>query len=387
MVDLEIASALTFFAIMGLLILKDRKNIEFNYGLIIKRWTRGKELIDKLVNRSRKVLPLVGNIGIVIGIIASIAGLVLLAISIYLRLPGTAPVLPSIGGYSVPGTFGIPFWYWIAAIFPLLFIHESFHAIFSRLENVKIKNYGILLFLVIPFGAFVDPDENGIKKLSLKKKVRIFSAGSLGNFFLVLIVIFILFLTNLVLSQITESIGVKFSNTIPGTPADAVGLNGTIYEINNTKISDVGDLTSFLSKTPPGTSIVVYTTTGQYSLNTSNNPDNGNISYLGINRSSNVLKFKVVSEDPVPDSFVRSTIIWFNFLEISFILNFGVAIFNMLPMLPFDGGLVFKEIFTKYFGEALGNKAITFSSLVSLFLILFSFYITITSGFKFPILP
>ena len=221
MVDLEIASALTFFAIMGLLILKDRKNIEFNYGLIIKRWTRGKELIDKLVNRSRKVLPLVGNIGIVIGIIASIAGLVLLAISIYLRLPGTAPVLPSIGGYSVPGTFGIPFWYWIAAIFPLLFIHESFHAIFSRLENVKIKNYGILLFLVIPFGAFVDPDENGIKKLSLKKKVRIFSAGSLGNFLLVLIVIFILFLTNLVLSQITESIGVKFSNTIPGTPADA----------------------------------------------------------------------------------------------------------------------------------------------------------------------
>ena len=44
MVDLEIASALTFFAIMGLLILKDRKNIEFNYGLIIKRWTRGKDL-------------------------------------------------------------------------------------------------------------------------------------------------------------------------------------------------------------------------------------------------------------------------------------------------------------------------------------------------------
>src|SRR5438132_5560330 len=111
MVDLEIASALTFFAIVGLLILRDRKNIEFNFGVIIKRWTRGKELIDVFVNRSRKFLPTIGNIGIVVGLISAI---IMTGLLIYFdanNIPAIAPVLPSAGGVAVPGTVSIPFWY------------------------------------------------------------------------------------------------------------------------------------------------------------------------------------------------------------------------------------------------------------------------------------
>src|SRR5437867_6183395 len=134
MVDLEIVSALTFFAVVALLVFRDRKNIEFQFGLVIKRWTRGKELIDKFVARAKRFLPIIGNIGIIIGIISGIGMLGFLVSCIYLRLPCVAPVLPSAGGVSVPGpVVSIPFWYWLFAIFPLIFVHESMHAIFSSL--------------------------------------------------------------------------------------------------------------------------------------------------------------------------------------------------------------------------------------------------------------
>src|SRR5438445_5068790 len=110
-------------------------------------------------------------------------------------IPAIAPVLPSAGGVTVPGTVSIPFWYWLFAIFPLIFVHESMHAIFARLEKIKIMSYRILLLLVLPIGAFVDPDMESTKKLPSVKKLRIFSAGSLGNYLLVLLVILILFLT------------------------------------------------------------------------------------------------------------------------------------------------------------------------------------------------
>src|SRR5712692_1782900 len=104
MVNLEIASTLAFFAFVALLVYRDRKNIDFNYGLIIKRWTRGKELIDVFVKRYRRYLPIIGSIGIVAGLISAVLMTGILVYFDVNNIPAIGIVTPSAGGVSVPGT-------------------------------------------------------------------------------------------------------------------------------------------------------------------------------------------------------------------------------------------------------------------------------------------
>ena len=484
MVDLEVVSALIFFGIVGLLIYRDRKNIEFNYGIVIKRWTRGKELIDVFVNRFRKFLPIVGNIGIVVGIIS---GIIMAGLLVYFDakgIPAIAPVLPSAGGVTVPGTVSIPFWYWLFAIFPLIFVHESMHAIFARLEKIKIMSYGILLLLVLPIGAFVDPDMESTKKLPSVKKLRIFSAGSLGNYLLALFVILILFLTKfdpysasngVIPSLLYKDSGVSFANTLNDTPADSVHLSGIITEMDGVRISNYQDLRNFLYQTSPFTNIEIKTSTGNFNLTTFENAgviqdgvvvctncspsidvnltsviidhnrnvveasvllvgssratglitnsssiqlnnysfylESGStsastnevtilvknsqtqsevqrlvihftitqgISYLGISQASTVFRNKVFSNDIVPSWLTSAMTIWTNYFGILLIFNLGVALVNMLPMVPFDGGFVFEDIFTRIFGRKRGKQVLMASTLAILFLIIYGIYIFLT---------
>ncbi|MEM7827462.1 MAG: hypothetical protein QXD72_02015, partial [Candidatus Aenigmatarchaeota archaeon] len=110
MVSFEIASILLFIIIVGSLLLKDRKNITFKYGIIIRRWTKGLELIDKLVRRYPKFVTWIGNIGIVVGLLAGLVGVAIL-IFLTVRLERAfGLILPTAGGYQVPGpVFSIPF--------------------------------------------------------------------------------------------------------------------------------------------------------------------------------------------------------------------------------------------------------------------------------------
>src|SRR5438445_1657935 len=484
MVDLEVVSALIFFGIVGLLIYRDRKNIEFNYGIVIKRWTRGKELIDVFVNRFRKFLPIVGNIGIVVGIIS---GIIMAGLLVYFDakgIPAIAPVLPSAGGVTVPGTVSIPFWYWLFAIFPLIFVHESMHAIFARLEKIKIMSYGILLLLVLPIGAFVDPDMESTKKLPSVKKLRIFSVGILVNYLLALFVILILFLTKfdpysasngVIPSLLYKDSGVSFANTLNDTPADSVHLSGIITEMDGVRISNYQDLRNFLYQTSPFTNIEIKTSTGNFNLTTFENAgviqdgivtctncspsidvnltsviidhnrnvveagvllvgssratglitnsssiqlnnysfylESGStsastnevtilvknsqtqsevqrlvihftitqgISYLGISQASTVFRNKVFSNDIVPSWLTSAMTIWTNYFGILLIFNLGVALVNMLPMVPFDGGFVFEDIFTRIFGRKRGKQVLMASTLAILFLIIYGIYIFLT---------
>jgi Zn-dependent protease len=379
--NLEILSMLVFFSIVGILLFRDRKNIKFTYGIIIRKWSKGKYLIDKIIKNREKFLSYFGTFGVVVSLIFSFIGMYYLITCAF--FPQWLPqeiaikgcfklVLPSAGGaekYYPEQVLGIPFWYWLISIFIIIFFHESMHAIFARLEKVPVKSYGLIFLLALPIGAFVDPDNNKIKKLSMLKKLRIYAAGSFGNFILALIVIGIIIGTNYTIAQILEPGGINF-DTVYNTPAYNASLGGIIYQINNNSIKSIKDLENAMTKINPGENVKIYTTSGTYEIKTSSHPLNSSRPYIGIANISVAYKYKLFSKDYASKNLINLIVHWQVFLQILFILSLGVGVANMLPLKPFDGGLFFEEIFVNFFETEIGKKLINILSFIVFTLIL-----------------
>lgn len=386
--------SLIFFAIVGMLLVKDRKNISFSYGVILRRWKKGKELLDKIANKRKRLLSVVGTVGVVVGIGSAILGLYFLGVCAFMpKLLGplasrngcfqlVLPPLPVVENYYPQQiVFKLPsFWYWFIPVFLIIFFHESMHGIFARLEKIPIKSYGLILLAVIPMGAFVEPDEKKLKRLKTLKKLKIYAAGSFGNFVLAGLVVIGIASVYLIYMFLTPS-GVSIVNTTFNTPAYNASLSGIIYKINDTSVANSFDLAKFLSSAHPNDTALVHTTAGDYSIRLSSNPRNSSVAYLGI-VGTDAYKYSVLSHDYVSESIMNAIYFWQGiamgqFAAILFILSIGIGVVNMLPLKPFDGGLFFEEIFVKYLGSKNGKKLINVTSLIVVAMIVISFLRTI----------
>src|SRR3990170_4270113 len=85
----------------------------------------------------------------------------------YLLLPGINPYLPLLYG-------------WFAIVCAIV-IHEGAHGVAARSLGLKVKSSGLLFFLFVPIGAFVDVDEEQLKKVSGRVSSRVMAAGVGGN--------------------------------------------------------------------------------------------------------------------------------------------------------------------------------------------------------------
>jgi membrane-associated protease RseP (regulator of RpoE activity) len=351
--NLELLSMIAFFAVVGILLWRDRKNVEFHGGLVIRRWKGGLEFIDRFIQRHPKFIKISGYIALCVGIIGSIAGLYLLIFAATKMLPGVQLVLPTAAGFKYPGpVIGVPFWYWIIAVFVLLFSHETMHAIFARAAKVPVKNYGIMLFFIIPLGAFVEPDERSVKRLKTGKKLPFMAAGSFGNFivgatFLILAMILIgLAAAPAITGAFTEPKGVMFNETLSGYPAHYANITGIIKSVDGIEIKTAEDLLNILNNTQPGKTIEIVTNDSTYKIKTVVRPDNQTGSFIGISSASTLVGAK---------DWVVVTLNLFGWLTL---LNIGIGIVNLLPWRPFDGGLMSQEILTRYFrknGKTIAN--------------------------------
>ncbi len=348
MVDIELVSTIIFFIVVGLLLIYDRKNVQFSYGISIRRWNKGLHLIDDFVKKHRKIVTTVGNISAVAGVVGGIVGFLFLVLVTVNMQQAFGLVLPSVSGYQYPGpVLSIPFWYWIVGIFLIIATHESAHAIYSRLEGVKVKNYGIILLLLLPLGAFVDPDDRQMKKLQTIKKLRIFSAGSFTNLLTAALMFGLLSVSSIFSSNIFESAGVSFQSTIEGTPAALAEMSGTIVAINGYRVAGLTDFVDVLDTVGPGEVVEIATTENIYSIKTVGHPDVEGAAYIGISNLSNVFAYKAPFSGIVPNSVIGAFESWFKLLFWLTILSLGIGIANLLPMKPFDGGHIFEELLTK----------------------------------------
>jgi membrane-associated protease RseP (regulator of RpoE activity) len=369
---IEIISMLIFFTLIGIRLFLKRRAIKVRSVIIFEYSKKYTQKINEVVYKHRKIFKILGILSIISAPILMIIGVYFVINSLIQFKPSLALVLPSASGFRYPGPIiSVPFWIWLIAIFIIIFFHESMHALIAANEGIKTKRYGLLYFLVIPIGAFVDLDKKKLKKLNIKSKIKIFAAGSLGNIIAFGIFLLILIASSHIINLTIESKGVWFNNTAPNSPAESVGLKGIIVKIDNKTINNIYDLQEFLRNTKPNTTITIETTEGKYRLQLA---ERENASYIGIVNVKNHIVYKG-SNNAVPDNllllinYFLMTIQWIMFL------NLGVAIANMLPIIPLDGGLIIRENLIKIFGKN-GEKASKLISLTFLVLIIFSLFVT-----------
>lgn len=369
MFDLEIISALMFFVIVGILVYRDRKKIQYDHGIIIKKWTKGKEVIDEFVNKHYKLVMWIGNFAAVAGTIISIVGFSLLLKMTLSFEQMFGIILPSVSTVTYPEpVVSVPFWYWLIGIFVIMTSHEFMHAVFARLEKVNIKSFGVILFFVLPIGAFVDPNQKQIDKLKMLSKLRIYAAGSFGNLVMAVAIFLVSMLTASIFSAMITDGGIGFRQTIAGTPAETVGLSGVIYKINDTAVKNDKDFEAFMNSTAVGDAVVVKTSTGSFDIKTIPRPDDSTRPFIGIQNITRVYEYKFGGY--VPNYVFDTVTVWLKLLFWIFVLSIGVGLANLLPMKPFDGGYMFEEYFKKLFGKKYGKYAIKAMTIITVALLL-----------------
>jgi len=345
--DFELLSIGLFFGIIATLIIIDRKNIEFGL-MFIRRTERGRDRIKNFANSHKKFFNIFGNVAVVLAILLSVFGFLYLLrfqSAVRLVLPKVFPGEVSAGVEKV--VFFVPLWYWVIGLFVILIPHELFHGFLFAVEKIKIKSTGLILFLIFP-GGFVEPDEKQFKNSRPITRIRVASVGSVANICVGIFLILLVLLWNFLGSILYQGIGVSFEGTMPDTPAAGVGLKGMITEINGQRIKDLVDLSDVMKKVNPGEVIRVATTEGEYDIKTIENPDNSSYSFIGISRVSTKLEYKNgfsplgdPSKSLIVYSWVSGLLGWI------FMLDISIAVANLLPFLPFDGGVIWEGIFEK----------------------------------------
>jgi len=380
----------------------EQRRVEFNFPLLIVRTKRFSFIFDKLGSfRSSRyiswiflvLVPFVAGIALYL-IVNSLIGLLNnpaigqvardLGPGTILLLPGINPILPVFYG-------------WIAIVLAIA-IHEGAHGVIARNVGLNVKSSGLLFFLIIPIGAFVDVDEEQIKKAKPRSSLKVMAAGVGGN----IIVGAVCLLSVLVLvgglSPIIDG-GVYVGEVTQSMPAQAAGLlpKDVIVSIDNIIIDNSTELRALLDTKTAGDTVNVTVARGeswQYRFSTIVNLTvSENRTVMGISAGDLITEerlqyYQTFSLDklslyivpptlasaivPFSDSlamFYSSPIPYWNVIaNVLFwvwFVNFNVAIFNALPLYPLDGGRIFNITLKKLVGRRVSERAIYLTTLAA----------------------
>jgi membrane-associated protease RseP (regulator of RpoE activity) len=345
-------NALWYYAIgfvviwlVGIVLSRKYKNITIEGLVLMVKTERLRDTIDKIANKCPRFWKWSMNIGIPLGVFFMILMAVSLVISLKMMFdtPTVALILP---GVDIPGSpLYIPFLTGLIALATVIIIHEFGHGIVARTENISIKSIGLLLFAIIP-GAFVEPDEDEVKQLNGLAKIRIYSAGALFN--IALCIVAILLATGIGMfigsAGMYTTDGMELSSVVPGSPSDGVLQQGMVITgINNQPVTGYTSYVKAFNNTHIGDTVSVTTQSGVYNIKAASSPNNSSKAYIGIRAQEHVIVTSHAEKTygtliPWILTQLRELCYWI------FLLNFAVGTFNLLPMKPLDGGLIFEEM-------------------------------------------
>lgn len=339
-----------------------------------------------------------------------------------LVLPGINPILPlEYIGYIV------------LALIIAIVVHEFSHGVLTFVGKIKVKSLGIL-YLIIPVGAFVEPDEEQLKKTSIGKRMRVYAAGPMSNF--VVAFIFLLVFSFVFMSAVEPVDGAQLLYIIDDTPAEEIGLTPgmVITSFNDTEIHSVYEFYNVVRNTTADQKVnISYYKRGKiintnvtlvnrynYTKNQSHmnqgflgvgfNPYTGYIYYLKNPFKKNIFdSILLVYSVPIfgyiagfnpiaapftdgyklvgPLSVLPVDVFWaiVNALYWVFWLNLALGAFNVLPMTPLDGGFLFsdgirsivkrRKHLTEEKREKIVRNVSLIVSLIILFVIIFPFFV------------
>lgn len=356
----------------------EQHRFEFNFPILIVRTKFFSKVFDWL--GTFRFSRLVSWVGLAVVPVVALVGLYLVFSSLFALLwnPAAGEVIRDVG----PGAFlllpGVnpllPFLYGWFAIICAVAVHEGAHGVIARSLGLKVKSSGLLFFLLIPIGAFVDVDEDELKKSPAKVSSKVLAAGVGSNIALAAICLIGVLV---VVSGATPVVnGVYVYDVSPGMPAEKAGLqHGDIFvAVDGVRVNSTEDLRAFLDNRSLGDVVEVTVVRGElwherFSANVSLTVAE-NRTVMGVSvgdllteerlQNYKELSFEKLSMYLVPPALVPGLVPFSDSLAVFYthglgpqwvvlanlffwvwFVNFNVAMFNALPIYPLDGGRIF----------------------------------------------
>jgi len=388
-----------------------QRRVEFGFPILTVRTKLFSKLFDKLgsLRFSRLIswvalviVPIVAGLGLYL-VFSSL--LVLLwnpaagdaareaGLGAYLLLPGINPFLPLAYG-------------WIGIVCAIA-IHEGAHGVAARSLGLDVKSSGLLFFLVIPIGAFVDVDEDQLKKASGKVSSRVMAAGVGGN--VVVAAVCLIGVLAVVGGLAAVIDGVYVYEVDQGLPAEAAGLlpKDILVSVDNVRIDSMVDLRTVLDNKTLGDQVEVTVARGDMWKGLFSTVVNLTISenktVMGIRvgdllieerlRAYQNVTFETVAMYLIPPPLASGLVpfsddltpfythsflgaqwpVIANLLFWLWFININLAVFNALPIYPLDGGRMFNIALKGVFKEKNREKlvsAITIGVTVTIIIVL-----------------
>jgi len=366
---------------------EEEKTLSFQFPFFLLRTKRGLDLMDKLAELKTTrffgtvalyIFPLVGAVGF--GLILFSASIMLASSPVREFVRSSGPfvhiLIPGLNPY-VPLIYG-----WVALVVAMV-VHEGSHGILARSFKLKVKSSGLIFLAILPIGAFVDIDEEEIKKTAARKTGRVMAAGPMSNF--VVGIISLIGLMLLVGSMFPASSGVGIMGVYEDSPAYNAGMlpKDTVIALNGVTVTSGDEIQDILSGFNPGDTIsLAFLHDGDeierdIVLASFNDTSRAFIGFSGLDSSmisdllDNYRRPQITSpliylyiptfnlaQERVPFSetmqnFYTSplgdyTFFTANILFWLWFVNFNLAIFNALPLYPLDGGQALRSALQSY---------------------------------------
>lgn len=323
------------------------------------------------------IFLILGSLAILVANSAARDGVASIGPQANLLIPGLNPYLPL--------TYG-----WAALVITII-IHEAGHGIVARVYNVRVDSTGIVLFLGLPIGAFVNIERDELNRTTLKQKSAVLTAGPLNNMILagaslIGLMLIVSTLTPLPPDPNAPQFGIMVVNVNGGSLAAAIGMEpeSVIQYIGSQEIRTLDDLSTQLRANLGNTIDITWingageTITRQATLPAAVEPGQG-ILGVGVTllspdpqavldryqsaSGSNPLALLLpptIQQGVVPYSDLmapkyESTVFGShavyapiaNMLFWLWFINFNVGIFNALPIGPLDGGQMYGALIEK----------------------------------------
>ena len=380
----------------------DKWNATRVFGAILMvRTSKGKAALE-LISKPRRFWRIYGEISLWVCWIAMfLVGLLLLfAFISAIFIESTAPPPSASELVAIPGLNPmIPLGWGAFAFIICLVIHEFGHAIQARAHGMRVRNFGLLMLGPLPLGAFAEPEHAEIISSPRRERQRMFAAGPATNIFAAIILM--LLMSSLAGHFSATQEGVHSSGIIVGTGAEQSGLEpyDIIYEIDGEPISDIGDFNAAMDGFKAGdiASMQVLRVDGTRELLAVNITDKRDYfidqgvdeemldtygieqgdAFLGIERPSSstsgvdsisglanpliilITPFELqgIAIHPSEEAMLIAGDSWFaqtvglsgllflvNMMFWLIWVNILLGFTNLIPMVPFDGGHLFRDI-------------------------------------------
>ena len=362
----------------------EKRGFAISPGILMWRTKYGLEFIDRVGRSHKRGWRIFGNAATVVGFGLMVFMFVIIMLNAVIILTQPKIVSAAAGVRLVIPGVTIPLWEGLIAMFSLLIVHEFSHGFLLRAQGIPTKSVGGMVFIIIP-GAFVEPDEKRLKKAPILQRLRVYGAGSFAN------ILFALLCLAIILIVVVPRPGVYVLGTGENSPAENAGIQPSmrLFSINDIEMDTWQDFYDFTENIRPGENLSIMADEKLFTLTTTAREDNENRGFIGIapisalprsNFTNPLYTFAAISYGIMGRSLFHpysdnALIPWplVSVLTWMFLLNFAIGMFNLLPLVPLDGGYILQGVAERASSEQTAKRVSYIFSFIVLALIIVNF--------------